>query len=103
MVRTAVVGLGKMGLSHLSMIKAHPHVELVGVCDMSKYLLDVLAKNAGIAAFTDVEEMLKATSPEAVIVATPSRRSLGIFRLFSRVLLGAPCSIGLFQSALRSR
>lgn len=33
MIDVAVVGLGKMGLSHLSMIKAHPDVNLVGVCD----------------------------------------------------------------------
>jgi predicted dehydrogenase len=73
MIRIAVVGLGKMGLSHLAMIKAHPQVDLVGVCDMSKYMLDVLNKNTGIATFTDTEEMLKATSPQAVIIATPSR------------------------------
>ena len=43
MIDLAVVGLGKMGLSHLSMIKTHPDVRLVGVCDATKYVLDVLA------------------------------------------------------------
>ena len=43
MIDVAVVGLGKMGLSHLSMIKAHPDVNLVGVCDATGYLLDILA------------------------------------------------------------
>ena len=34
MIDVAVVGLGKMGLSHLSMIKAHPDVNLVGVLSL---------------------------------------------------------------------
>ncbi len=37
-----------MGLSHLSMIKAHPDVNLVGVCDATGYLLDILAKYTGV-------------------------------------------------------
>lgn len=44
MIKVAVVGLGKMGLSHLSMIKAHPDVDLVAVCDSSGYVLSMLKK-----------------------------------------------------------
>src|ERR1017187_7554037 len=80
MVRMAVVGLGKMGLSHLSMIKVHPAVQLVGICDTSKYMLEVLEKNTGIATFTDFETMIKQAKPEAVIIATPSRFHAGIVR-----------------------
>ena len=80
MIRIAMVGLGKMGLSHLSMIRMHPLVELVGVCDTSKYLLDLLGKNTGIATFTDFETMLREAHPEAVIIATPSRFHESIVR-----------------------
>lgn len=72
MTRVAVVGLGKMGLSHLAMIKPHPDVELVGVCDSSGYVLDVLRKYSGLTTFTDYEEMLERARPEAVLLATPS-------------------------------
>jgi predicted dehydrogenase len=80
MIRIAVVGLGKMGLSHLSMIRVHPEVELVGVCDTSKFMTDVLERNAGIATFTDYEAMLKRAQPDAVIIATPSKFHAGIVR-----------------------
>jgi predicted dehydrogenase len=80
MVRIATVGLGKMGLSHLSLIRAHPEVELVGMCDTSKYLLDLLGKNTGIPGFTDAETMLKEATPHAVIVATPSQYHESIVR-----------------------
>jgi scyllo-inositol 2-dehydrogenase (NADP+) len=71
-IDVAVVGLGKMGLSHLSMIKTHPDVRLVGVCDATKYVLDVLAKYTGVAVYTDFTTMLDQAKPTAVIIATPT-------------------------------
>jgi predicted dehydrogenase len=32
-IRMAMVGLGKMGLSHLAIVRAHPQVDLVAGCD----------------------------------------------------------------------
>jgi predicted dehydrogenase len=80
MVSVAVVGLGKMGLSHLSIIRAHPEVKVIAMCDASKYLLDVLGKYTGISGYSDWESMLKEAAPEAVIVATPSRAHAEIVR-----------------------
>jgi predicted dehydrogenase len=72
-VRLAIVGLGKMGLSHLSMIRVHPDVEVVGACDASKFLLDILGTHMGVPVFTDYELMLREAKPDAVVIATPSR------------------------------
>lgn len=81
MVRVAVVGLGKMGLSHLAMIHMHPDVEVVGVCDTSGFLLDLLAKNADLPVYSDYEGMLKSLKPDAVLVATPSAAHEKLVRL----------------------
>ena len=48
MVKVAVIGLGKMGISHLSMVRALPGVEVVGVVDATGYLLGVLKKYTGL-------------------------------------------------------
>ena len=72
MTKLAVVGLGKMGLSHVSMIRPHPDVELVGVCDSTGYLLDVLGKYTGVATFGDFDRMLSALPLDGVIIATPT-------------------------------
>jgi predicted dehydrogenase len=61
-----------MGLSHLAMIRAHPDVELVGVCDSSGYVLSVLSKYTGVTAYSDFDEMLQKANLDAVFVATPS-------------------------------
>lgn len=72
MIKVAVAGLGKMGLSHLAMIRPHPDVEMVGVCDSSTIVLDVLAKYTGLPTFSDYEQMLERARPDAVLLATPS-------------------------------
>lgn len=80
MIDVAVVGLGKMGLSHLSMIKAHPDVNLVGVCDATGYLLDILAKYTGVKTYKDLTKMLDEAAPDAIIVATPTHLHAGMIR-----------------------
>lgn len=80
MIDVAVVGLGKMGLSHLSMIKAHPDVNLVGVCDATGYLLDILAKYTGVTTYKDLGKMLDEARPQAIIIATPTHLHAGMIR-----------------------
>lgn len=72
MVRLGIVGLGKMGISHLAIAKAHPDIDLVAVCDTARYMLDVLEKYTGIRTFTDYERMLAECTLDAVIIATPT-------------------------------
>lgn len=72
MISVGVVGLGKMGISHLAMLNAHPDVEVRGVCDTSGYLLSVLGKYSGLRTFTDMSSMLEAVDLDAVVICTPS-------------------------------
>jgi predicted dehydrogenase len=73
MIRAALIGLGKMGLSHLSIINAHPDIDLTAVCDSSDYVLDVVSKYAKLRTFNDYRKMLSTETFDAVFVATPSR------------------------------
>lgn len=72
MIRTAMVGLGKMGLSHLAMLRAHPSLELVAGCDTSTYLNDVLGKYANLKCYDDFDRLLSSERLDALVVATPS-------------------------------
>lgn len=79
-VRLGVVGMGKMGLSHLSIVNPHPDVEVVGICDTTGYVLDVMQKYTGLRAFGDYRKMMDDAELDAVIVATPSRSHFDITR-----------------------
>lgn len=71
-VRIAVVGLGKMGLSHFAMVNAHPDTETLA-CDATGFLVDMLKKYVPNKIYKKYDEMLEAEQLDAVVIATPSR------------------------------
>ena len=73
MIKIALIGAGKMGISHLSILGAHPDVEVVGVADTSKIVTDVLEKYTAFKTFSDYKKMLDAVKPEAVFVSAPTK------------------------------
>ncbi len=73
MIRTAMVGLGKMGLSHLAILRAHPELDLVAGCDSTAYLTDILTKYSGLKCYDDFDRMLEQEPLDALVVATPSK------------------------------
>lgn len=73
MIKTAMVGLGKMGLSHLAILRAHPQIDLVAGCDTMGYLTDVLTKHTGLKCYDDFDRMLAEQKLDAILVATPSK------------------------------
>lgn len=80
MIRIAVVGLGKMGLSHLAIVNAHPELEVAAVCDSSSVVRGVLEKYTGVATYDDYDRMLRELDLDAVLIATPSRTHASIVR-----------------------
>jgi predicted dehydrogenase len=73
MIKVALIGAGKMGISHLSILGAHPDVKVVGVADTSKLVTDVLEKYSPFPAFTDYKKMLNETKPDAVFISVPTK------------------------------
>lgn len=71
-VRIAVVGLGKMGLSHFSMVNAHPDTETIA-CDGSGFMVDILSKNIPAPIYKDFDKLLAEETLDAIVIATPSK------------------------------
>lgn len=80
MIKTGIIGIGKMGISHLSILGAHPDVEVAGVCDSSKMVLDAMEKYSPFPCFTDFRKMLDTAKPEAVVVAVPTKHHASMVR-----------------------
>jgi predicted dehydrogenase len=73
MIKVGIIGIGKMGISHLAILGAHRDVEVAGVCDHSKMMLDAIGKYSHFPCFSDYKKMLDVASPDAVIVAVPTK------------------------------
>src|SRR5262249_27231982 len=71
-IRIGIVGAGKMGLSHFAIANALPDAEVVAVCDSSRYVISVLNKYTAVKTFTSYQEMIDASRPDALIIATPT-------------------------------
>ena len=80
MIKVGIVGPGKMGISHYSIINAHIGAEVVAVCDQSSFLLKVLNKNNGVKCFKDYKEMIDTCGLDCVVVATPTKSHAEIVR-----------------------
>lgn len=102
MITIGVIGLGKMGLSHLAMLRSHPEVRVVAVVDSARYLLDILHKYIGVPTFSDVEEMLDSARPDAVVVATPTRFHSSMVRISLERGVDVFCEKPLSLSTLES-
>lgn len=64
--------MGRMGITHFSIINSHPQVEIVAVADTSKMTLDILKKYVtGLQVFKDYKELIDESKPDAIIVCTP--------------------------------
>ena len=72
-LKTGVVGLGKMGLSHFAIANALEAIDVVGVCDRSSLLGQMTERYTKVAHFTDYLAMIDMPDIEAVIIATPTR------------------------------
>ncbi len=73
MIRTGIIGLGKMGLSHAAIINAHPDLDLVAVCDTSSLVLQALKKYGNYTIFSDYKKIINESNLDALFVATPTK------------------------------
>jgi predicted dehydrogenase len=72
-LRGAILGLGKMGLSHAAIAGAHPMVDLVSVCDSSSLILEGFRKYTKVNPYSDYKKMFSKEKLDFVIVATPTK------------------------------
>ena len=80
MLKIALIGAGKMGISHLAILGGYAGAEIVGVCDTSKMVTDFLTKHGKFNCFSDYNKMLDAVKPDAVVVAVPTKFHYSIIK-----------------------
>jgi predicted dehydrogenase len=71
-LRGGVVGFGRMGLTHYSILNSHPRVEFRAVCDESTFMRRNIEKHLKVKTYGDHDQMLANTDLDFVIVATPT-------------------------------
>ena len=72
-LRGAIIGLGKMGLSHAAIVGAHPFVDLVSVCDTSSLIMEGFKKYTNVTVHNDYIKMFKIENLDFTVIATPTK------------------------------
>ena len=79
--RIGVVGCGEWGPNHVRNFVSLPNAEVVGVADgRADRLARMQVLALGVAGFPDLDTMLEAAAPEAVVIATPTRTHYDVAR-----------------------
>ena len=68
----ALIGVGKMGLSHLALANQTPGIKVAAICDTSKPLLWFLEKNTEFKCYSDYKKMIEEVDLDGVMVCVPN-------------------------------
>ncbi len=74
--------MGRMGLTHYSIINTHPAVEMTAIADTSSMMLNMIKKYLpGVKMFSDYKDLLNSGLVDAVIVCTPSAMHFDVCKM----------------------
>jgi predicted dehydrogenase len=79
-IKVGIIGMGRMGLAHYSIINTHPDIEINAIADSSAVILAMLHKYLPIQVFKDYNELIDSTNPDAVLVCTPPALNFEIIK-----------------------
>lgn len=72
MLKGAVIGFGRMGITHCAILNTHPLVTMVAACDTSSFVVKNFQRYTGVQGLTDAHQMLDSVALDFVIIATPT-------------------------------
>jgi len=72
MLRGGIIGFGRMGITHCSILNSHPDVRIVSISDTHGLVRKSAQKYLGVAAYEDHDKMLQEMNLQFVVVATPT-------------------------------
>lgn len=71
MIKLGIIGVGRMGITHYSIINSHPDVEIISVADPSALILTMMTKYINVQTFKDYNELMDKSDINAILVCTP--------------------------------
>jgi len=70
-IKLAIIGMGRMGITHYAIINTNPNVEIESLVDTSALILSMLKKYIKIKTYKDYNELFEQSKLDAVLVCTP--------------------------------
>jgi len=72
MIKVAIIGAGRMGITHYSIINSHPDIEITSLADTSTMINGLLKKYiSGLVVYKDYNDLIDKEDLDAVLICTP--------------------------------
>ncbi|KYK21248.1 hypothetical protein AYK24_03330 [Thermoplasmatales archaeon SG8-52-4] len=96
-IKIGIIGAGRMGITHYSIINSHPKVEIIGIVEPSPLIKSFFSKYIpGISVYKEFEEFFQKTPLDAILVCTPPHINYQIikkaYKLGTHVFVEKPFS-----------
>src|SRR5690242_7169641 len=72
MLSGAVIGFGRMGITHFAILNSHPAVRMTAICDSSSFVARNFEKHTSVRAFSTVDDMLKSVELDFAVIGVPT-------------------------------
>jgi len=70
-INIGIIGAGRMGITHYSIINSHPDVNIKAIADPSSLILTIIDKYLPVKTYKDYNTLFDNTKMDAVLVCTP--------------------------------
>jgi predicted dehydrogenase len=70
-ISIGIIGMGRMGITHYSIINGHPDVVIESVADPSGLIMTLMNKYLPLKTYKNYNELFRGSTPDAILVCTP--------------------------------
>jgi predicted dehydrogenase len=84
-LRVAIIGVGRMGITHYSILNSHPQVSVTAVAETTPVINALLGKYLPVRTYGDYAQLLATEAVDAVLVCTPPALNEAVLREVQRV------------------
>jgi predicted dehydrogenase len=84
-LKVAIIGVGRMGITHYSILNSHPQVCITAVAETSAVINSLLGKYLPVRTYGDYAKLLAEEPVDAVLVCTPPALNDAVLRDVQRV------------------
>jgi predicted dehydrogenase len=79
-VKLGIIGVGRMGITHYSIINCHPDVSVSAVVDPSGFVLTLMGKYLPVKTYKDYSIMFGENKLDAILLCTPPALNYNIIK-----------------------
>ena len=72
LLKGGLIGLGRMGITHLAILNSHPNIAMTAACDTSSFVSRQFQRFSRLSVYEDWRQMIEQENLDFVVISTPT-------------------------------